>query len=205
MASLKDYVAQQFPEHRIDVFEPNQPTDHELTEHTVVSYVIGSRAGIDLLTTYRRAAAQAPVAALAVRPSDPTLVPTNGEDRDGVMDLSVRRVAAFVVTGALILGAAGAGLAFAFTDSGITPVIVGVFAALVGAIVGAIVGGGRFAGERANSQPRAPGREITVVAAFLDDDATARSVARMVGPAAEYEVRIVDHQGGWRSPGAGAA
>ncbi|MEY2554589.1 MAG: hypothetical protein QOC57_2449, partial [Ilumatobacteraceae bacterium] len=33
---------------------------------------------------------------------------------------------------------------------------------------------------------------------------SASSLAQSVGPVADYEVRIVDHSGGWRSPGPGA-
>ena len=72
---------------------------------------------------------------------------------------------------------------------------------MIGAVIGAIVGASRLAGQRANSQPHAAGSTITVVAAFLDDEATASTLAQSVGPVADYEIRIVDHNGGWRSPG----
>jgi hypothetical protein len=39
-----------------------------------------------------------------------------------------------------------------------------------------------------------------VVAAFCDDDASAASLASAVGPAVDYDVRIVDQGGGWRTP-----
>ena len=107
------------------------------------------------------------------------------------------------VVGLVTFGVIATVVAWMIADSGMTAAIYGCFAALVGAIVGAIVGGSRFAGERATSQPRVPGRSITVVAAFLDDDAAATSLAQSVGPAADYEVRIVDHSGGWRSPATG--
>jgi hypothetical protein len=177
----------------------------ELTDNTVVSFVVGSRAGLDLLSTFRRSAPDARVAAVTVKPSDPTVVPTMGEDGSGVVDLPVRRVAAYVAIGIAVFGLIGLRIATLSSDSGVTIGIAGIFAAIIGGIIGAIVGGSRLAGERANSQPRAPGRSITVVAAFLEDDATAASLARSVGPAADYEVRILDHDGGWRSPGAGSA
>ncbi len=202
MTSLQEYVTQQFPHHDIDVVEPRGPTDLELTDNTVVSFVVGSREGLDLLSTFRRSVPNSRVAAVTVKPSDPTVVPSVGEDADGVVDLPVRRVAAFVAIGFVALGVLGALIATITTDSVAIIAIAAGFAAIVGGIVGAIIGGSRLAGERANSQPRAPGRNITVVAAFLDDDATAASLARSVGPAANYEVRIVDHAGGWRSPGA---
>jgi hypothetical protein len=205
MASLQDYVAQQFPQHEIDVLEAPTENDLELTDNTVVSYVVGSRAGLDLLNTVHRSAPQARVAAVEVRPSDPTVVPTVGEDRDGVVDLPTRRIAIDVVVGLVVVGLAAGIATWAISGSGPSAGIAGAFGALIGALAGAIVGGARFAGQRANSQPRAPGRNITVVAAFLDDDASAASLARSIGPAADYEVRIVDHEGGWRSPGTGSA
>jgi len=204
MASLQEYVAQQFPQHEIDVWEPGYPPDLELTEHTVVSYVVGTRAGLDLLNTFRRSAPNAHLAAVEVRPTDATVVASAGEDRDGVVDLPLRRVAAWVFGGFLVLGLLGVAVSLAFTDSGVTAGIIGGFLALVGAIVGGIVGGSRFAGQRATSQPRAPGRSITVVAAFLDDDKSAASLATSIGPAAGYEVRIVDNKGGWHSPTTGS-
>jgi hypothetical protein len=200
MATLQDYVATQFPQHEIDASAPSNPDNLELTDNTVVSYVVGARDGLDLLSRFRQSAPNARVAALEVRPTDPTVVPTTGEDVDGVVDLPARRVVASVVTGAVAVGIVGALLALVFTKSGITVAIVGVFSAMIGAAVGAIVGGARLAGERATSQPRAPGKAITVVAAFLDDPTSATSLATAVGPVADYEVRIVDHTGGWRSP-----
>ena len=205
MASLQEYVHQQFPQHDVDVLEPQSASDLELTDNTVVSFAVGSRAGLDLLSTYRRSAPDARVAAVTVKPSDPSVVPTEGEDADGVVDLPVRRIAAYIAIGLVTFGIVGAVVAALTTDSGSTAVIAVVFAAIIGGIIGAIVGGSRLAGQRATSQPRAPGRNITVVAAFLEDEASAASLARSVGPAANYEVRIVDHAGGWRSPGAANA
>jgi uncharacterized membrane protein YeaQ/YmgE (transglycosylase-associated protein family) len=205
MASLQEYVTRQFPQHDIDVLEPRTGTDLELTDNTVVSFVVGSRAGLDLLSTFRRSAPNAKVAAVEVRPSDRSVVPSEDEDPDGVVDVPAKRVAAYVLIGLVIFGVIATVVAWMITDSGMTASISGCFAALIGAIVGAIVGGSRFAGERATSQPRASGRRITVVAAFLDDDAAATSLAQSVGPAADYEVRIVDHSGGWRSPATGTS
>ncbi|HEX3090250.1 MAG TPA: hypothetical protein VHQ23_16485 [Ilumatobacteraceae bacterium] len=201
MTSLQEYVTQQFPHHDIDMLEPRDSSDLELTDNTVVSFVVGSRAGLDLLSSFRQSVPNSRVAAVTVKPTDPSVVPTGDEDGDGVVDLPVRRVAAYGVIGFVAVGVLGALIAAITTDSATSIAIAAVFAGIIGAIVGAIVGGSRLAGQRATSQPRAPGRDITVVAAFLDDDASAASLARSVGPAANYEVRIVDHDGGWRSPG----
>jgi hypothetical protein len=201
MTSLREYVARQFPEHEIDAWDATNPDDLSLTEHTVVSYVVGTRDGLDLLNSFRRSAPTARVAALAVRPSEPTVVPTTHEDRDGVIDLPTRRVAMSGIAGALIVGVVFTIGSLAITHSGVVAAIVGVFTAIIGAAIGTIIAGGRLAGQRATSQPRAPGERITVVAAFLDDEDSAASLARSVDAAAEYEVRIVNRAGGWHSPG----
>jgi hypothetical protein len=205
MTTLQEYVASQFPNHDIDLWDAASAPDLELSDHTVVSQVVGTRDGLDLLNVFRRRAPNARVAALAVRPSAETVVPTRGEDRDGVVDLPPRRVATSVIVGALAVGVAVAVMMLILDESAGTAAIVGGFGAMIGAAVGAIIGGSRLAGQRANFQPLAPGRTITVVAAFLDDDASASSLAQSVGPVADYDVRIVDHSGGWRSPGPGPA
>jgi hypothetical protein len=202
MTSLQDYVASQFPNHEIDLWDAASSPDLELSDHTVVSQVVGTRDGLDLLNVFRRRAPNARVAALAVRPSSAmTVVPTDDEDRDGVVDLPFRRVVTSVIVGAIVLGVALALIMLIAHQSVASAAIVAGFGAMIGAAVGAIIGGSRLAGQRANFQPQAPGRTITVVAAFLDDDASASSLAQSVGPVADYEVRIVDHSGGWRSPG----
>jgi hypothetical protein len=204
MATLQDYVARQFPQHNIDASSPSNPDDLELTDNTVVSYVVGARDGLDLLSTFRHSAPKARVAAVEVRATDATVAPTDGEDRDGIVDVPVRRVGTAVAVGAIGVAVFAGLLAFAVSRSVLTTIVVAGFGLFVGAAVGAIVGGGRYAGDRAVSQPRAPGQTITVVAAFLDDPDSAASLAKAVAPAAGYEVRIVNHDGGWRSPAGGA-
>ena len=202
MTTLQEYVARQFPNHDIDLWDAASAPDLELSDHTVVSQVVGTRDGLDLLNVFRRRAPNARVAALAVRPSQSTVVPTDDEDPDGVVDLPVRRVAASAVGGAVLLGVVLAAVMMLISHESVaTAAIVGGFGAMIGAAVGAIMGGSRLASQRANFQPQAAGRTITVVAAFLDDDASASSLAQSVGPVADYDVRIVDHLGGWRSPG----
>ncbi len=203
MTTLQEYVASQFPNHDIDLWDAASSPDLELSDHTVVSQVVGTRDGLDLLNVFRRRAPNARVAALAVRPTSGTVVPSEQEDRNGVVDLPFRRVATSVLVGAVALGVLLTIVMLITHESVPTVAIVGGFGAAVGAAVGAIIGGSRLASQRANFQPQAQGRTITVVAAFLDDDASASSLAQSVGPVADYDVRIVDHSGGWRSPGPG--
>lgn len=201
MTSLREYVAGQFPAHEIDEWDATNPDDLSLSEHTVVSFVVGTRDGLDLLNAFRQSAPRTRVAALAVRPSEPTVVPSDDEDRGGVVDVPGRRVAVLSLLGAIVVALVCTIAAWTITDSRMVAGIVGLFTAFIGAAVGAIIGGARFAGERATSQPHAPGQRITVVAAFLDDEQAAASLARSVESAAEYEVRIVNRDGGWHSPG----
>ncbi len=203
MTSLQDYVARQFPNHEIDLWDAGSAADLELSDHTVVSQVVGTRDGLDLLKVFRNRAPNARVAALAVRPSSTSVLRSDDEDRDDVVDLPPRRIAISEVAGAVLVGIALTVLMLVIHESGATAVIVGGLAALIGAAVGVTAGNSRLARQRGNSQPQAPGTTITVVAAFLDDDASARTLAQSVGPVADYEVRIVDHNGGWRSPGPG--
>jgi hypothetical protein len=200
MTSLQEYVARQFPNHEIDLWDAASSRDLELSDHTVVSQVVGTRDGLDLLNTFRRRAPHARVAALAVRPPAATVVQSDREDRDGVVDLPPRRIVTSVFLGAVVVGAVFTTVMLAMNESGATTAVAGGFAALVGAAIGAIVGASRLASQRANSQPQSPGSTITVVAAFLDDDASASTLAQSVGPVADYEIRIVDHNGGWRGP-----
>ncbi|MGZ4764223.1 MAG: hypothetical protein ACXV6M_01035 [Ilumatobacteraceae bacterium] len=201
MTSLQEFVATQFPNHEIDLLDPASIADLELSDHTVVSQVAGARDGLDLLNLFRRRAPYARVAAVAVRPSRGSLVPADDEDRNGVVDLPVRRVALAVLGSAVTIGLVLAVVMLVTHESVATAAVVGGFGVMIGAAIGAIIGGSRLAGQRATLQPRAPGRTITVVAAFLEDDASASSFAHSVGPMTNYDVRIVDQRGGWRSPG----
>jgi hypothetical protein len=200
MTTLLDYVKGQFPNHEIDRWDDTAPPDMELAHNTVVSYVIGTRDGIDLLSACRRSAPYTRLAALAVRPTKASIVPGNGEDPGGVIDVPTRRVAAFAAAGAILLGGLFTPFTLAITGSGVNAAVVGGFVAVIGAVIGAIVGGGRFAGERSVDQPRAPGRTITVIAAFLDDESAAATLARSIASKADHQVRIVNQFGGWRSP-----
>ena len=204
MASLQDYVTRQFPQHDIDVLEPRTGSDLELTDNTVVSYVVGNRAGLDLLSTFRRSAPNAKSRrSRCVRPIA-SVVPREDEDRDGVIDLPAKRVAAYVLIGLVTFGVIATVVAWMITDSGMTAAIYGCFAALVGAIVGrdrrwlAIrrrAGNTRSRGYRDEASPWSQRSSTTTQLPLRWHS--------LLGPAADYEVRIVDHSGGWRSPATG--
>ena len=203
MTTLRQYVAIQFPNHEIELFDAAGVIDLELSDHTVVSHVVGTRDGLDLLEVFRRKAPHSRVTALEVRPARGTVLPTKPEETNLVVDLPARRVAVAVLASAAIVGIVLA-LVMLFTHESVaTAAVVGGLGVAIGMAIGAIVGGSRLANQRANLKPQAPGRTITVVAAFLDDDASASSLAEAVGPLTDYDVRIVDHRGGWRSPGPG--
>ena len=61
-------------------------------------------------------------------------------------------------------------------------------------------GGDRHAGDRAWSQPQAPGRNIVVVAAFADTESDATQVARLMEAMRPYEIRVVNSRGDWHTP-----
>ncbi len=201
MTSLKEYVATQFPNHQIDQLDPHRPVDLELSDHTVVTQVVGAGEGLDVLCMFRRTAPDARVAALSIRPSQGKVIPHDDEDRDGVVDLPGRRVALAAVAGAAIVGTVLVAVMLIIRESAAIAAIVGGFGVMIGAAIGAIIGGSRLSSQRATMQPQAPGQPITVVAAFLDDAASATMLANAVGPRANFDVRIVDRRGGWRSPG----
>jgi hypothetical protein len=201
MTTLHEYVATQFPNHEIELFDAAGVVDLELYDHTVVSHVVGARDGLDLLNVFHRNAPHSRVTALAVRPSRGTVRSTDLEDRNGAVDLPVRRVAVAVLASAAVVGTVLALAMLISHESVATAALVGALGATIGATIGAILGGSRLASQRAALQPQPPRRTITVVAAFLDDDASASSLAEVVGPMTDYDVRIVDNRGDWRSPG----
>ena len=177
--------------------------DLPLVDHTVVAHVLGADATISLLERMR-AAGWDRTAAVLVCPADPSVVPHGDEDRQSANDLPDRR---WILTAAIgaVIGAIGAGLAAGFlADAVAAGIVAGGFGAILGAVVGAMLGGlGRHAGERAWSQPHAPGRTMGVVATFAEDEVRASEAVRVMERAAPHDLRLVSSSGAWRAPGAG--
>jgi hypothetical protein len=198
---LVDYAKRAFPRH--DIAPWHEGDDHMVLEsHTLVVHVVGTVPAAEVLETAERVAGYDRVGAVVVLPSEPTVVRQPDEDTNGIVDLPARRLVASGVTGAVVGMGAGTAVG-AMASSGIAPaLIVGAFAAVVCGVVGAVAGGGaRYAGERATSQPPAPGRNIAIVAAHCDDEAAASSLARaVVHDHQEFDVRIVGTDGSWHAP-----
>lgn len=197
MATLTDYARQHFPRHETE--SPDGPVP--LSSHATVAHVVGSRRARLVEQALRRTTDTARVVRVTVRPTDPTVVATGGEDPEGIVDLPYRRTAVGAVGGALV-GAAAIGLIGRLvSDSWTTAFVVAAFAAVLGAVVGAMLtGGGRHAGNRAWEQRHAPDRTIVVLAAMFDDEHTANVAAAAVSMFEPDDVRIVDSEGAWHSP-----
>ena len=197
MTTLTEYATNHFPHHVTE----QTGGDMTLTDHTAVAHVVGSANGAELARRIRQALPDADVAAVLVRPTDPSVVPDGGEDPQGVVDLPYRRVAAAAVVGAVIVGTVAGVLVGLIASSVATGLIVGVFAAILGGVIAAMTGGGgRFAGEHAWAQPHAPDRTVAVVAAFTTTERDAVAAARIMDEMDPYEVRIVSSNGAWHSP-----
>lgn len=197
MTTLTEYATTHFPNHVTD------PTggDLTLTDHTAVAHVVGSANGIELARRVRQALPQADVAAVMVRPTEPSVVAEGGEDPEGVVDLPYRRIAASGVIGAVIAGVAIGVVVGISSGEVAVGLIVGMFAAILGAVVAALVGGGgRFGGGRAWEQPHVPDRTVAVVAAFAATEKEALAATKIMDELDPYEVRIVTADGAWHSP-----
>lgn len=197
MTTLIDYARVHFPNHATD----SSAGDLTLTAHTAVAHVVGSANSNELIERTRRAFPEIEVGAVLLRPTEPTVNPTGGEDPEGVIDLPHRRVATAGIVGAAVIGGAVGVIVGLVTESLVIGLIVGVFAAILGGTVSAIAGGGaRYGGERAWEQPHAPDRTVAVVAAFTAIEEHAVAVARVMEAQDPYEVRIVSADGAWHSP-----
>lgn len=203
MTTLLDYARQHFPRH--DTESPDGTESPEgavpLSSHTVVAHVVGSRRARLVEEALARSAGDRTVARVVVHPTEPTLLSTGGEDRDGIVDLPYRRFFGGAVGGGAI-GLVALGLVgLLVTDTWWGAVILAGFGAVLGAVIAAMLSGmGRHAGERAWEQPHAPDRTIVVVAAMLDDDHQANVAAAAVEVFQPEDVRIVSADGAWRSP-----
>ncbi|MDP2292218.1 MAG: hypothetical protein Q8M22_13595 [Actinomycetota bacterium] len=199
--TLLDYAHASFPGHETEVWDAGSDAELTLTSHTVVAHVVGEDAAAGVAATMHQHLTGARVAAVMVRPVEPTVVPDRHEDADGVFDLPHRRVGVAAALGAA-LGAAVGFVVGSVVSTTTAAFVLAFFGAAVGLALGAVSGGGaRHASERAVSQPHAPGRTVAVVAAFLHDEAAASTLARAISDSDdEYDVRIVGADGAWHAP-----
>ena len=197
MTTLTEYTTSHFPNHVTD----QTRGDMTLTSHTVVAHVVGLNDGMELARRVRDALPDTDVGSVMVRPTQPSVANTGGEDPEGVVDLPRRRLVSAGIVGGVVTGVAVGVLVGLISNSVSTGVITGVFASILGAVVAAMAGGGgRFAGDRAWEQPHAPDRTITVVAAFTRTESEALDAARVMETLDPFEVRIVSADGAWHSP-----
>jgi hypothetical protein len=199
--TLLDYADNSFPGHHLEVSATGRQTALQLTSHTVVAHVVGTADAAQVAGTMQDAVGSDRVATVLVRPVEVSVLPHPREDSDGTFDLPNRRVGTAAAGGALVGAGAGFGVGILLSTA-TAAVIIAVFAAIVGGVLGAVSGGGaRHAGERAVSQQQAPGRDIAVVAAFLEDEASATDLARIISAHdQQFDVRIVGADGAWHSP-----
>ncbi|MCB0998467.1 MAG: hypothetical protein KDB40_04155 [Acidimicrobiales bacterium] len=204
MTTLLDYTRSEFPNHQLEPWgtsgAPDAPIDQSLTDHTVVAHVVGREQAERLVRSLRDTGWRTVSAVMAV-PAEPSVLPPEAENPDSVAELPNRRWVATAVVGAVV-GAAVLGIGGGLlADALLAGLITAGFGAMLGAVVGAMVGGlGRMAGERAWSQPHAPGRTIGVVAAFADDERSATDAVRAMELAAPHELRLLSSTGAWRAP-----
>lgn len=199
--TLLEYARTSFPGHETEVWNAGGGADLTLTSHTVVAHVVGTEVAAGVAATMQQQVGADHVAAVIIRPVEPTVVRDGREDADGVFDLPYRRVGAAAAIGAVV----GAALGFAvgaIVSTTTAAIVIAFFGAAVGLALGAVSGGGaRQASERAVSQPHAPGRTVTIVAAFLHDEADASTLASAIADSDEqYDVRIVGIDGAWHAP-----
>lgn len=201
--SLCDYSAALFPNHEVVAWGgTNDRNTSKLTSDTVVVQVVGARKSLEVYKRLQNLTA-APLSCVDVLPKESSVIPTEGEDGGGVVDLPGRRVVGGVLLGvlcgALVMAAAG----LLASDRAQTVFVLAFFGAFAGGAVGGIFAGGRFAGQRASFQPRAPGERIVVIAVLLDNEPDALSLVRSMessGVDSDVQFRLVDELGGWRSP-----
>jgi hypothetical protein len=199
VTTIVEYAAQQFPSHKIDMWIDDGESNPSLVEHTVVAHVVGVDDGRRLITAVKDGGSNIVVAAL-VRPPDSSDNSAEHVDRDGIVDVSTRRIGLTALTGALGVGAIASVVTLVITRSAMTSVIIGVFSAILGAVVGATVGGGaRFGGER-TSQPRAKGEDIAVIAALCPSETEAAGVVSIMRQLQPHTLRLVDAAGSWHAP-----
>src|SRR4051812_27722540 len=110
MKTLSDYARRQYPNHSTDLWQGRNP---ELRDHTVVVHVVGRDTAERTIGLLQRSSRTEEVAAVLVHGSDPSVVPTDAEDRDSDLDVPKRRTliagvagGAIGVLASLVIGAA---------------------------------------------------------------------------------------------------
>ena len=199
--TLIEYADNSFPGHQLEMSAGSNPSLLSLTSHTVVAHVVGTAAAAQVEATMQGAVGHDRVATVLIRPVEVSVLPDPQEDSDGTFDLPPRRIGVAAAAGAVVGAILGFGVGLAVATA-TSAVILAVFAAVVGGVLGAVSGGGaRHASNRAVSQPQAPGRNIAIVAAFLDDEDSAIDLARIVSANdQQFDVRIVGSNGAWHAP-----
>jgi hypothetical protein len=196
MTTLQDYAHTNFPHHAVTT----PIGDAELTDHTVVARAVGKRDVMAVGNELLRTMPDARVAIAKIERTEPSVVPRGGEDKDGVIDLPKRRIAASGLVAAIVIGVAIGAVVWAAT-SFFPALIAAVFAATMAAWVGSMFGGGgRFAGNRAWEQPNAPDKNVTLLAVLTNDESEAVHAAELIEKNGIYDVRIVNAHGAWHNP-----
>ena len=195
MTTLKDYIERTYPEHRVDL-----DVDRPLVAHTVVGNAVDGADLSGLRARLIEAVPEATVSVGRVLPTEPSVLPSGGEDKESVADLPKRRPATAAVVGGVVVGII-VGVICGVTISPAAGVILGVFGGVLAAVVSAIVGGGgRFAGQRAWDQPNVPTSDIAVVAVFAQTEHEANQGAVVLEGNGITDVKIVSEEGAWHSP-----
>jgi hypothetical protein len=197
MTTLAEYAHQHYPNHRVDATDGPVP----LAGHTTVAHVIGRDRGRTMVDALKQRIEPERVTSIVVRPTDPSVVNSGGEDPEGIADLPYRRVAAGAVVGGVVIGAAVGVVAGLIFGNLIAGLVLGVFGAVIGGVIGGVAsGGGRFGGHRAWEQQHAPDSSVVLVAVLLDEESRATEVATYMAAYEPEDVRILNTDGAWHSP-----
>ena len=201
---LSEYAATEFPNHDLDVHVVQRDrvvgTDPALAPDTLVAHTVGS-VSTGLLARRLEEIGVHDLAVVEARPPEPAIVADHHEDQDSMADLPDRRWATAALIGAVI-GAVLLGLVgLLMSDEAAVPFITAGFGAALGAVIGSMSGGlGRHAGERAWSQPHAPGETVGIVAVFPADASELAQAVRVMEGVDVHDVRLVGADGAWRRP-----